>query len=49
VLVGNAIAARQLPIENVPVVLRSRVLMCNRMRPWLSAAAPAMTAALLLL
>ncbi len=45
VLVGNAIAVRHLPIESVPGVLRGRVLMCNRMRPWLTAAAATMTAA----
>ena len=44
VLVGNAIAVRHLPLENVPGILRPRVLMCNRMRPWLGAAAAAMTA-----
>lgn len=45
VLLGNAVAVRHLPIESVPGVLRPRVLMCNRMRPWLTAAAAAMTAA----
>jgi len=45
VLLGNAVAVRHLPIESVPGVLRPRVLMCNRMRPWLSAAAAAMTGA----
>ena len=44
VLVGNAVAVRHLPIESVPGILRGRVLMCNRMRPWLTAAAAAMTA-----
>jgi hypothetical protein len=44
VLIGNAFAARRLPDETVPLVLRGRITMCNRMRPWLSAAALAMTA-----
>ena len=45
VLVGNAIAVRHLPTESVPIILKPRVEMCNRMRPWLSAAAAAMTTA----
>jgi hypothetical protein len=45
VLVGNAIAVRHLPIETVPGVLRERVRLANRMRPWLSLAALAITAA----
>ena len=45
VLIGNTIAAGRLPAENVPLVLRGRITLCNRMRPWLSAAALAMTAA----
>ena len=45
VLLGNAIAVRHLPVESVPTILRGRVLLCNRMRPWLTAAAAAMTAA----
>lgn len=45
VLVGNALAVRRLPIETVPTVLRGRILLCNRMRPWLAVAAAAMTAA----
>ena len=49
VLVGNAVAVRHLPIESVPEILRGRVLMCNRMRPWLSATAAAMIAAGVLL
>ncbi|NUR05523.1 MAG: hypothetical protein HOQ45_00770 [Nocardioidaceae bacterium] len=44
VLVGNALVARRLPLESVPSILRGRVLLCNRMRPWLSLAAVLMTA-----
>ncbi len=44
VLIGNAVAVRRLPEETVPLVLRERITLCNRMRPWLSAAALAMTA-----
>ena len=44
VLIGNAIAVRRLPAEIVPHVLRERITLCNRMRPWLSAAALVMTA-----
>lgn len=43
VLLGNVLVANRLPIENVPVVLRQRVLLCNRMRPWLGALALAFT------
>jgi len=32
-LIGNAIAVRRMPAEIVPHVLRSRIDMCNRMRP----------------
>ena len=49
VLIGNAVAARRLPDETVPLILRERITMCNRMRPWLSAAALVMTAAGLVL
>ena len=49
VLMGNALVVHRLPIETVPTVLRGRVMLCNRMRPWLAAAAAAMTAAGLLL
>ena len=39
VLVGNALAASRLPIEIVPGILESRIVLCNRLRPWLSGAA----------
>ena len=39
VLVGNSLAARRLPVEVVPGILENRILLCNRLRPWLSAAA----------
>ena len=43
VIVGHGFAARRMPVEIIPV-LRGRVTLCNRMRPWLSAAALVMTA-----
>jgi hypothetical protein len=49
VLLGNVVVAGRLPIENVPGVLRQRVLLCNRMRPWLGGLALAFTAAGLIL
>ncbi|MEP7092009.1 MAG: hypothetical protein ABI776_18050, partial [Nocardioidaceae bacterium] len=49
VLVAQVFVLRNLPIESVPGVLRGRVELCNRLRPWLIAAAAAMTAAGLLL
>jgi hypothetical protein len=37
------VAVRHLPTEDVPGVLRGRIELCNRLRPWLIAAACAMT------
>jgi hypothetical protein len=42
VLWGNVVAVRHLPTEDVPGVLRGRIEMCNRLRPWLIAVACAM-------
>ena len=42
VLWGNVVAVRHLPAEDVPGVLRGRIELCNRLRPWLIAAACAM-------
>lgn len=38
VMVGQMVALRHLPTENVPLVLRGRVDLSNRLRPWLLAA-----------
>jgi hypothetical protein len=35
VLWGNVVAVRHLPTDNVPNVLRGRIELCNRTRPWL--------------
>ena len=43
VLWGNVVAVRHLPTEDVPGVLRGRIELCNRLRPWLIVAACAMT------
>ena len=45
VLLGNVVAARRLPVDSVPDFLMGRILLCNRMRPWLGAAALAMIVA----
>ncbi len=44
VLIGQTIAARHLPVESVPGVLRGRIALSNRLRPWLVVAASAMAA-----
>lgn len=44
VLIGNAVAVRHLPLESVPGCLQSRIDLSNRLRPWLSAVAVAITA-----
>ncbi len=44
VLLGQAVAARHLPAESIPGVLRGRVALSNRLRPWLVVAAVAMAA-----
>ena len=45
----QAVALRHLPAEAIPTVLRPRVELCNRLRPWLVGAATALALAGLLL
>jgi hypothetical protein len=49
VLFAQAIAVRHLPVESIPGVLRGRVAMCSRVRPWLLFTALAMAVMGLLL
>jgi len=42
VLLSQVVAVRHLPVETIPTVLRGRVELSNRLRPWLLAAALAM-------
>jgi hypothetical protein len=42
VLWGNVVAIRHLQPEDVPNVLRRRIELCNRARPWLIVVACAM-------
>lgn len=42
VLMGQVLTVRHLPVETIPGVLRARVALCNRIRPWLIGAAAAM-------
>ncbi|MCW2848156.1 MAG: hypothetical protein JWR90_2130 [Marmoricola sp.] len=49
VIAGQSFAVHRMPMDSVPTVLRARVLLCNRIRPWLAVAAAAITAAGLLL
>ena len=49
VLLAQAVALRHLPAEAIPTVLRPRVELCNRLRPWLVGAATALALAGLLL
>lgn len=49
VLIGNAVAVRHLPLESVPGCLQGRIELSNRLRPWLSIVAMAITAAGLVL
>jgi hypothetical protein len=44
VLVGQIVALRHLPAENIPGVLRGRVALSTRLRPWLLVVALAMAA-----
>jgi len=48
-LLGHLVAVRHLPVENIPGVLRSRVELSSRLRPWLIGAALAMSVAGLVL
>lgn len=45
VLIVQAAAVRRLPLHDVPPVLRDRVVLSNRLRPWLLVTAIAMVAA----
>jgi len=49
VLLGQAVALRHLSAETIPTVLRARVELSNRLRPWLLGAAVALALAGLLL
>ena len=42
VLLGQVFAVRHLPLESIPGVLRGRVALSNRLRPWLISTALAM-------
>jgi hypothetical protein len=44
VLVAQVLLLRHLPVETIPGVLRSRVELSNRVRPWLIVAAAVMVA-----
>jgi hypothetical protein len=43
VLVAQVLLVRHLPVETIPGVLRTRVALSNRLRPWLIAVAAVMT------
>jgi hypothetical protein len=43
VIVAHGFAARRMPVGIIPGCLQPRVTLCNKLRPWLSAAALAMT------
>ncbi len=45
VLLAQVLTVRHLPVETVPGVLRGRVELSNRLRPWLLGAAVAMVVA----
>lgn len=45
VLTAQLVAVRHLPAETVPRVIRHRVEVCSRLRPWLFIGAFAMVAA----
>jgi len=49
VIVGHGFATRRMPVEIIPGFLQPRVTLCNKLRPWLSAAALVMTMAGLVL
>jgi hypothetical protein len=49
VLVAQVVAVRHLPVESIPGVLRGRVALSNRLRPWLLVAAMTMVSAGLVL
>ena len=42
VLVAQLVAVRHLPVETIPGVIRHRVEICSRLRPWLFATAALM-------
>ena len=44
VVVAQVVVMRHLTLETIPEVLRGRVALSNRLRPWLIAAAAAMAA-----
>lgn len=45
VLLAQVLAVRHLPVETIPGVLRGRVALSNRLRPWLLVAAMTMACA----
>jgi hypothetical protein len=49
VLLGNVYVLRHLPVDAVPSILRGRIELANRMRPWLAVAAVCLTVAGLVL
>jgi hypothetical protein len=42
VLVAQSVAVRHLPVESIPGVLRARVALCSRIRPYLLASVATM-------
>lgn len=49
VLLGNLYVLRHLPVDVVPTILRGRIELANRLRPWLAVAALGLTVAGLVL
>lgn len=49
VLLAQVVVVRRLPVETIPGVLRARVAMSTRLRPWLLLAATTMVGAGVLL
>ena len=49
VLLGHVYVLRHLPVDAVPSILRGRIELAHRMRPWLAAAAVCLTVAGLVL
>lgn len=44
VVIGQTVVVRHLPVESIPGVLRGRVELFSRLRPWLVVAAAGMAA-----
>lgn len=45
VLLAQIVVVRHLPVESIPGVLRGRVALCSRLRPWLLVASLTMVGA----